>query len=126
MALIKISHDIFDICDRVKEIDSGYYVVYNTIKNQYEIHNSKQKSNTFCIVCENGLNSRVITKLRKTRVENIEKVLKELEKHNEKLELDAKKAITDETSWKAREMFDYANKREEDCDFLNAYKTTWS
>ena len=37
--------------------------------------NKKQKFNTFCIVCDYGLDSRVIEKLRKTRVENIEKLL---------------------------------------------------
>ena len=126
MALIKIINDVFDISIRIKEIDSGYYAVYNTDKNRYEIHNKHQKSNTFCITCDFGLDSRVIDKLRKTRIENLRKILAEIEKQNEMLENNSKKAITDETNWKVREMFDYAKKREEDSDFKDAYQTKWA
>lgn len=126
MALIKIFQDVFDITNRIKEIDDGYYAVYNTTKSQYEIHNKKQKFNTFCITCDYGLDSRVIDKLRKTRIENLHKILAEMEAQNEMLEKQSKKAITDEASWKVREMFDYANKKEQDCDFNDAYLTKWS
>lgn len=126
MALIKIFNDVFDICQRIKEIDSNYYVVYNTIKNCYEIHNSRQYFSTFCISCPEGLNAKVVDKLRKTRIENLNKVLKEMEEENLKKENDAKKLIKDEANVKAREMFDYAKNKEFDIDFSNSYVTKWS
>ena len=124
--LIKIFHDVFDICDRIKEIDDGYFIVFNTSSNQYEIHNFKQKVTTFCISCPNGLDSRVITKLRKTRVENIDKVLKEIEESNKKIEENIKNKQKDESEYKLREMFDYANKKEYDIDFSDSNKTKWA
>ena len=126
MALIKISNDVFDIVNRVKEINSGYFIVYNTKKHKYEVHNSNQVGSSFCITCENGLNSTVISKLRKTRIENIDKILKEIDENNAKNEQITKNAMTDETSFKLKEMFDYAKKRESDSDFVDSYKTTWA
>lgn len=126
MALIKIISDVFDITDRIKEIDAGYYAVYNTARHRYEIHNSGQCGSTFCIVCDTGLDSRVIDKLRKSRIQNIDKILKEIDKNNEILEKNSKKRAYDESSFKLKEMFDYAKKREADCDFSDSYKTVWA
>lgn len=126
MALINIMSDVFDIVDRVKEIDEGYFIVYNTSKNRYEVHNKKQFGSTFCITCENGLNSQVITKLRKSKIENIEKILKEIEQNNQKIEENNKKIAHSETSFKLEEMFNYASKRESDCSFDDSYQTSWA
>ena len=125
MALIKIKSDAFNIVERIKKIDKGYYAVYNTTKNRYEIHNKSQKTNTFCIVCDNGLNFNVINKLRKTRIENMQNIIAEITAHNEKLELDQKNKVLDKASWKAREMFDYAKNKVDDCDFKDSYSTEW-
>lgn len=126
MALIKIFSDVFDITERVKEIDSGYFVVYNTRNHRYEVHNSHQRGSTFCIVCDDGLNCNVITKLRKSKIENIDKLLQEIDEINAKNELNALKKVKDETSFKLKEMIDYAKKREADSDFNDSYKTTWA
>ena len=47
---IKIDDDVFDITKRIKEIDDGYFVVYNTLKNSFELHNNYQE-NTYCLTC---------------------------------------------------------------------------
>lgn len=125
MALIKIKSDAFNIVERIKKIDKGYYAVYNTTKNRYEIHNKSQKTNTFCIACDNGLNFNVINKLRKTRIENMQKIIAEITSHNEKLELDQKNKVLDKASWKAREMFNYAKNKVDDCNFKDSYSTKW-
>ncbi len=126
MALIKISGDVFNIVDRVKEIDSGYFIVYNTKKHKYEVHNNNQDGSSFCITCDNGLNSTVISKLRKTRIENIDRILREIDENNAKIEQNAKKVMADETSFKLKEMFDYAKRKESDSDFVDSYKTAWA
>ncbi len=125
MALIKIFEDVFDICSRIKEIDCGYFVVYNTQRKRYEIHHSGLKGSTFCIVCEDGLNGTVITKLRKSRIENIDKIMREMEENNQKLERENQRILQDETNFKLKEMFDYAQKRESDSNFDDGYKTSW-
>lgn len=125
MALIKILGDVFDIVDRIREIDDGYFVVYNTRSHRYEVHNQKQFSSTFCITCDSGLNSTVIDKLRKSRIENIDRIMREIEENNQKIEEISTKRARDESSFKLKEMYDYAKQREDDCDFLDSYKTTW-
>ncbi len=125
MALISIKNDVFNICERIKRINPHYFVVYNTDRHQYEVHNSKQFANTFCISCENGLNYSVISKLRKTKIENIDKIVKEIDEINEKIEKNTKKEIMDVASVKAQEMFNYAKTKIDDCNFDDSYITKW-
>lgn len=125
MALIKIKNDAFNICERIKSINPHYYVVYNTKKHAFEVHNTKQYANSFCISCEKGLNYSVIQKLRKTRIENLDKIINEIESNNQAIEREAKNEVMDKAQYKAREMFDYAKKRVEDCNFDDSYTTIW-
>lgn len=125
MALIKISNDAFNIAERIKALNPHYFIVFNTKKQLFEVHNAKQHSNTFCITCENGLNFNVINKLRKTRIENIEKLIKEIEINNQLIEREASEQVKDVAQCKAREMFDYAKHRVEDCNFDDSYSTKW-
>lgn len=125
MALININSDVFDITNRIKEIDSGYFVVYNTNTRNFEIHNTKQNGSTFCITCDTGLNATVITKLRKSKIENIDKILREIDENNAKYEKESNRIIKDESAFKLKEMMRYANKRESDSDFSDSYITNW-
>ena len=125
MALINIRNDAFNICERIKHLDPCYYVVFNTKNKKYEIHNSKQHSNTFCITCDNGLNFSVINKLRKTKIENIDKIIKEIDEFNAKNEVETQARTMDTVSVKAREMYDYAKTKVEDCNFSDSYTTKW-
>jgi len=125
MAKIKIYCDAFDICNRIKNLDSGYFVVYETNKKRFEIHNKNQLVDTFCITVDGELDCRVIYKLRKTSRENAMQLLEEMEKSNAKIEAEKTRKLKDETIWKAGEMFDYANSKTTDTNFDKAYKTTW-
>ena len=125
MALINVKNDAFNICERIKRLNPYYFVVFNTKNQKYEVHNSKQYSNTFCITCDDGLNFSVINKLRKTKIENIDKIIKEIDEFNAKNEASAQAQTMDVVSVKAREMYDYAKTKVEDCDFSNSYTTKW-
>ena len=124
MALVKIKNDSFNINERIKALDSGYYVVYNSVEHRFEVHNKKQKSSSFCIICDNGLNCTVLDKLRKTKIENIQKLLDEIEESNLRNENEAKRVEMDKAEFKAREMFRYA-KKNEGCSFTDSYTTRW-
>ena len=124
MAKIKISCDAFDICNRIKSLDSGYFVIFDTVKKRFEIHNKNQYVNTFCITVEGELDCRVINKLRKTSRENAMRLLEEIEKSNVVIETEKARKLKDETTWKAGEMFAYANSKN-DTNFEDAYKTNW-
>ncbi len=122
--LVKIKNDTFNINERIKDIDKAYYIVYDTQKHRYEVHNSKQHMSTFCIVCDSGLNATVIDKLRKTKIENLQKILAEIETSNENYEKEVKRVEQDKVEYKAREMFRYAM-HNEDCSFDDSYTTRW-
>jgi len=90
MCLIKIKNDVFNIVDRLKEIDSHYYVVYNSDKQRLEVHFDGQYPNSLaCIVPFNCLDVRTLEHVNKTRRENIDKVIKEMDEHNKRLEKEA-------------------------------------
>ncbi len=81
---MEIKEDLFDICNRVKEIDEGYFVVFNERLNRYEIHHRQQYGNSLCILAPSGkLDKRVLDKLRETRVERSEQIYSMLENQNE-------------------------------------------
>ena len=123
--LVNITTDVFDILSRLKAIDSNYFIVFNTNKQRYEVHNSGQKQ-TFCLTVPfNKIDARLVPYVRKTRRENADKLIKEMEIHNEKLEQEIKRVQNDEASWKLKEMFDYANKKNNDVNFNDAYKDKW-
>lgn len=121
MALIKIQENSFNIVQRLKEIDENYFVVFNTKTSKFEIHNSAQNLSTFCLTVDGELDCRVIKKVLKTRAENIEKLLREIEEHNEKLEKEKNRKVHDELSFKLGETFDYYKSGKE--DLTGAYST---
>ena len=83
--LIPIKNDLYEISDRVCEIDSNYFIVFNDAKNKFEIHNKSQK-NTYCLtVPYKKLDARAIDLVQKTKIENAEKIYNEIELQNEKL-----------------------------------------
>ncbi|MBR1925631.1 MAG: hypothetical protein IJ837_02125 [Clostridia bacterium] len=123
--LIKITEDVFDISNRLKEIDSNYFVVFNTKKQKFEIHNKSQK-NTYCLtVLNNKLDCRAIEQTLKSRRERFDKILQEIEKNNQKIIDDNNKKIKDMAEWKLKEMFDYSSRHNTD-NFDDAYKTSWA
>ena len=92
--LIKILSDNLFITNRLKEIDSSYFVVFNTKSNRYEVHSKRQAENTFCVGLPfSKLDERAVDYALKTRVENIEKIIESIEKNNKKIENNNKKFI---------------------------------
>ena len=92
---IKIHSDVFDIINRLKKIDESYYLVFNTKKQKYELHSTCQKNNTYCLTIPyQQLDERTIFLARKTRRENKDKLLKEMEEENQKLEKEKIKQLT--------------------------------
>ena len=84
--LIKIDNDVFFIVNRLKEIDKSYEVYYNLDQKCYEVHSREQKKNSYCFrVPFDTLDERTLFYAKKTRYENREKLLAEIEKANEVL-----------------------------------------
>ena len=83
---IKLTYDVFNISKRIKEIDKDYYIVYNTSKAKFEIHNSSQIGGSYCLTLPyNSLDERTLKYVRKTSVANIDYVLNKIENDNNKI-----------------------------------------
>ena len=91
---IKIEHDVYNIANRIKDIDKDYYLVFNTSKNKFEVHNSGQLDSSFCLTIPyDFLDERTLNLVYETRVENIERILNKIENDN-KLKESADKTCT--------------------------------
>ena len=85
--LIEIQNDLFDIASRLKSINENYRVYYNKSADRYEVHNISQRPNTLAFVVPYGeLDARTVDYARYTAVQNAQKVLKEMEESNKKVQ----------------------------------------
>ena len=81
---ILLDADPFFIGMRIKEVDSNYFIIYNTCKNKFELHNSAQYGSTFALsIPYECLDERTIFLARKTRKENINKIISDIDRQNE-------------------------------------------
>ncbi len=81
---ILLEGDPFYIAERIKEIDENYFLVFNKRKKSFELHNSAQRSSTFALTIPyECLDERTIFLARKTRRENIDKLIEEMDRQNE-------------------------------------------
>lgn len=92
--LIEIKTDLFDIAWQLRRIDDGYRIFYNPMLSRYEVHNLSQKLNTLCLVVPyDCLDARTLRLVYATRVQNAEKLFKEIEENNEKLEAEQNRRL---------------------------------
>ena len=82
---IRINNDLFDIASRVKEIDPRYEIYFETESQKFTLWAEGKRQLT--LPFEN-LDERALVYTRKTRIENMEEVIKEIDSSNEKHEKD--------------------------------------
>lgn len=91
---IKILHDVYEISKRIKDIDRFYFIVYDTVKQSFEIHNSMQIDTTYCLTLPfKMLDERTLKYVRETASANIEKILEKIENDNKLVENAEKRRI---------------------------------
>lgn len=84
---IKICGDVYNISKRIKEIDKDYYVMYDTSKQVFEIHNSNQIGSSYCLTLPYiELDERALKYVLKTQSVNIDEILEEIENDNNQRE----------------------------------------
>lgn len=91
-----IENDLFSVVARLKSIDDGYFVVYDKTKHAFEVHNSRQRGDTFALsVPYPCLDVRTVDLVRRTRAENAARIFREMEEENRRLERLRTKEIID-------------------------------
>ena len=84
---VLIENDLFGIAARLRAIDDGYFVVYDRESSSFEVHHRFQCGDTFALkVPYPTLDVRTVNLVQRTRIENREKLLAEMENHNRRLE----------------------------------------
>lgn len=122
---IKIESDVFDIVDRIKEIDDGYFIIYDTQKNKFEIHN-KNQPNTYCFISKyDDLCNGVIDEIITSSVYNIDNIIEEIDRNNNKLENDNQNKMNDISNYKLREIYNFYNNSSKQYSSDVAFSTIW-
>ena len=119
---IKIDNDVFEITQRIKEIDDGYYIVFDTKKSRYELHNINQPY-TYCLTYPYGnLDSRLLDMILYTNINNIDNILNDIDNNNVKIENNVDNNIKNQTDYMVREIYDFASNSSKECvvDFLES------
>lgn len=88
--LIPIKNDLYDIAARLMEIDSRYRVFYNKVKSRYEVHKQQYGRTEFAFVVPyDTLDARAVEYALITKPENIDKLAKQIDAHNERIKTNA-------------------------------------
>lgn len=107
--LIEIQNDIYFINSRLKEIDKNYQIYFNTKKDKFEIHNKEQIGDSYCLTIPYSLlDQRSVDLVRKTRIENRKKLIEEIDRENEKLEILKEKRLLEDAKDQLCEFIKYS------------------
>lgn len=81
----EVKTDLYDIAARLREIDPCYRVYYSYVDKRYEVHDCSAAGNTLCLaVPYDKLDARTLLLVKRTRIERIDALMKEMERENEK------------------------------------------
>ncbi|MCH5156338.1 MAG: hypothetical protein J1G02_00500 [Clostridiales bacterium] len=82
--MIEITQDLYDIAQRLRSVNDGYRLYYNTNKCRYEVRNAVTSALEF-VVPYDELDVRTVEYARYTSVGNANQVFEDIEKNNAKL-----------------------------------------
>ena len=80
-----ITRDVFDLADRIKEVDDEYRLYYNFDHERYEV----RKRGEIAITWTEPLSAALIVKLRETHVRRRTELLREIERAEAQAEREA-------------------------------------
>ena len=121
---IEIESDVHDIVCRLKELDEAYFVVFNTDKKTYEVHN-KNQADSYCLTVPfDCLDSRVVDMVCATNVRFADKIYEDIDRNNKIIEENNERRVQDIVDYKTREIFKFANNSSKDFD-VNVFENNW-
>lgn len=97
-SLERIDTDLFDIANRLKEIDENYVVYRNKKLHRFEIHANGVLQ---IAVPFDRLDARTLTLARETRLENMARLIARIDKENERLDAQKRRKIIEDCLSKA-------------------------
>ena len=122
---IKIESDVFDIVNRIKEIDENYFVLYDDVRKSFEIHNCNQ-FDSYCFTSKyKSLDSRIIDEINVLNIINIDNIIEEIDNNNANIErnnMDKTKNVSD---YMIREIYNYCANSSKELNSNVAFSTKW-
>lgn len=93
----EIESDCLDIVKRIKAVDKDYFVVFDVVKQKFQLHCRSQGKNTYCLTFPfDSLDERAYLHVLKTRVQNSDEIFKIMDAENTRLqEKNVKKVLDD-------------------------------
>ncbi len=80
-----VESDCLGIVQRLKEIDGGYFLVFDIDKKKYELHDKSQMRNSYCLTFPfDQIDERMVDMAKKTRVQNSDALFEEMERENKR------------------------------------------
>lgn len=122
---IKIKSDVFNICNRVKKIDRGYFILFNLEKCCYELHNSNQKGNSYCLTLYGNLDNRLINKIYESDIKNAKYIFEKIENENKKMDQKEENKRRDVNEYKLKEIFDYSKNNSKNIKGEKIFSSYW-
>ncbi len=113
----KITNDLFNIANRIKQIDRNYFIVFNKKKLNYEVHNKKQIGGTLAFCIGKELNAFALKKAQLTSCKFAKKILKNLEEENFSLQQKQEQNFIDKHLETLNSYLNYANNKNTDVTF---------
>lgn len=122
---IKIDSDVFDIIKRIKEIDEGYYILFDLDKNRYELHNINQ-STTYCLTYPyEDLDERMISLINKTNSRYIDNIMEDIDNNNAKIEKECEDNAKCTADYMIREIYAFSNNSTKNFDDDKMFASVW-
>lgn len=110
-----IENDVFDIAQRMKEIDSEYFILYDLQKRRYEVHSKRQRGDTLAFVVPYpSLDKRTLDFARETSIARREDLLQQIDRENKRREEDVSRRILDKAKEKTKNLARYLFSGKED------------
>ena len=101
------------IPERLKAIDSGYFMVRNHKTEAWEVHHKGQIGNTLALnIPYEELDERTLKLVKSTSIEYAQNIFNEMERNNKKIEEDAEKKRKDMCETVCRDIHKYVTSHE--------------
>lgn len=112
--LTEIREDVFDIAERLKEIDPSYRIFYDGGKQRFLLFGGREQGFIMALPFDR-LDARTVEHVKKTRIERLRQVLSEMEQHNKRQEeralREAKSTAKEHLKESADRVYHDANRR---------------
>lgn len=106
-----IKSDVFDVADRLKEIDPNYTLHYSTSKKKYELRG--KNGELLILFPYDAIDNRMIVHARRTRVERCAEIIREMDEINRKEQEKRQKELENDALDRLKEIAEktYAKER---------------